>query len=282
LCEAQAYAHQAATCGAVLLDAFSRPGADRVRRWAQRLRDRFRDAFWVTDARGRFPALALDAQKRPVPTASSNIGHLLGSGLLDDDESAAVARRLAEPDLDAGLGLRTMSGDAAGFNPLGYHTGSVWPHDTAIAVAGLLRTGHEQPAASLAEGLLRAAPAFDYRLPELYAGSDGRRGDPVLSYPASCRPQAWSAAAAVALVTAALGLRPDVPGGTLGVRPVAAFRSWFPLEIGGLRLAGHPLRINVDAAGRPAAETTAPVVVDFSGTGQLPAPRQPRHTMKIV
>ncbi|HEY8471735.1 MAG TPA: glycogen debranching N-terminal domain-containing protein [Natronosporangium sp.] len=263
LSEAQAYAYEAAIGGARLLAAFGRPGGDRLQAWAARLRQRFREAFWVSDSRGRFPAIALDGSKRPVGTATSNLGHLLGTGLLDPPEAAAIAARLRESDLDSGYGLRTMSADAAGFNPIGYHTGSIWPHDTAIAIRGLVAEGHPAVAASLSAGLLRAAPAFEHRLPELFAGTDGRAGEPALAYPASCRPQAWSAAAPLALLQAALGLAVDVPDGTVEVRPRPEFAAWFPLRISGLRVAGRPLEVTVDAAGRltgstPAAEPARP------------------------
>ncbi|HZC26452.1 MAG TPA: glycogen debranching N-terminal domain-containing protein [Actinopolymorphaceae bacterium] len=262
LSEAQAYAHEAALSGAALLEAFGRPGADRLREWAKAMRERFRASFWVSDRRGRFPAIALDGSKTAVDTATSNLGHLLGTGLLDPTEAAAVADRLAETDLDSGYGLHTMSADAAGFNPLGYHAGSIWPHDTAIAILGLAREGHPGPAASFARGLVRIAPDFGYRLPELFAGTDGRVGDPVLAYPASCRPQAWSAAAAIAMLQAALGLAPDVPGGVLRVAPADAFASWLPLRVSGLRVAGHPLTVEVDAAGAVTVETSAPLTVE--------------------
>lgn len=275
LCEAQAYAHHAAICGADLLEAFDRPGADRIRDWAAALRTRFRDSFWVEDARGRFPAIALEGAKRPVDVATSNLGHLLGTGLLTPAEVAAVAARLSEPDLDCGHGLRTLSADAAGFNPLGYHVGTVWPHDTAIAVHGLVREGHAVTAESLAAGLLRAAPRFEYRLPELYAGTGARAGEAPLAYPAACRPQAWSAAAAVALLQACLGLEADVPSGLLTVRP--GFRSWLPLRVTGLRLAGHPLSVSVDRNGEVQVETTAPVRVRLpvaTPSEHVPRPRQ--------
>jgi glycogen debranching enzyme len=274
LSEAQAYAYEAAMCGATLLEAFSRPGADEVRRWGTRLRERFREAFWVSDSRGRFPAIALDGAKRPVDVATSNLGHLLGTGLLTRHEASLVAARLSEPDLDCGFGLRTLSADAAGYNPLSYHGGSVWPHDTAIAVCGLSREGHNQVAASLAAGLLRAAPTFAHRLPELYAGTDARTRLAPLAYPASCRPQAWSAAAVVAVLQAALGLSADVPGGRLTVQPRADFAEFFPLAVSGLQVAGAPLDIAVDAAGHAEVRTTAAVDLDIQPAGVHP--RVPR------
>jgi glycogen debranching enzyme len=261
LAEAQAYGYEAALAGAELLEAFGHDGATELRTWAAQLRQRFHTTFWVTDSRGSFPAIALEGAKIPVPTAASNLGHLLGTGLLDPDQAATVAARLAEPDLDCGYGLRTMSADATGFNPLGYHTGTVWPHDTAIAIWGLAREGLTAVAGSLAAGLTRVAPAFSYRLPELFAGTDARAGEPVLAYPAACRPQAWSAASAVTLLVAALGLAADVPAGTLTVYPAPEFGSWFPLRLRGLRVAGHPLAVAVDASGQVEVETTAPLEI---------------------
>ena len=198
LCEVQGYAYAAAERGAEVLEAFGRPGAAGLRVWAARRKDRFRGVFWIADDTGPYPAVALDAQKKPVDGASSNIAHLLGTGLLDAQEATHVAARLSRPDLDCGYGL--LSSASRAFNPLSYHCGSVWPHDTAIAVLGLAAEGHHDVAHRLAEGLVRAAERFDYRLPELYAGTDARRGEPVLAFPTACRPQAWAAAGAVAAV----------------------------------------------------------------------------------
>ena len=203
LCEVQGYAHEAAVGGAALLDAFGRPGGGRLRGWAADLATRFRSAFWCGEGEERYPALALDGRKRRVDALTSNIGHLLGTGLLDAEEELLVARRVSGPGLDSGLGLRTMSCDDAGYAPLSYHCGSVWPHDTAVVVAGLARSGLTEHAAGLVEGLLRASVAFEQRLPELWSGE----GRPV-PYPASCRPQAWSAAAAV-VVAETLGALPS-------------------------------------------------------------------------
>ncbi len=257
LSEAQAYAHRATLDGAALLTAFDRPGADEALAFAGGLRERFRAAFWVRD----FPALALDGAGRPVDTLASNLGHLLGTGLLSAAEEARVAARLAE--LDSGFGLRTMDAAHPYFNPIGYHTGSVWPHDTAIAIDGLVRAGHPGVAARLAAGLVRAGTRFDHRLPELYGGWPAEQGPP-LDYPAACRPQAWSAAAALVLVRAALGLDADVPAGRLTVAPAAEFAAWFPLRVTGLAVAGRPLSVEVDRDGTPAARTDAAVRV----TGQ--------------
>ncbi|HEY5979666.1 MAG TPA: glycogen debranching N-terminal domain-containing protein [Microlunatus sp.] len=196
LCEVQGYAYEAAIGGADLLEAYGREGADRYRAWAADLAAKFRAAFWCGEGDDRYPALALDGSKERVDSVTSNIGHLLGTGLLDAEEERLVARRVVAPDLDSGLGLRTMSAGDGGYSPLSYHCGTVWPHDTAIVIAGLVRAGYADLAGGLAEGLLRASLAFDRRLPELWSGE----GRPV-PYPAACRPQAWSAAAAVVVAS---------------------------------------------------------------------------------
>jgi glycogen debranching enzyme len=259
LSEAQGYAHRAALDAATLLDAFDRPGGPAAREYAAELSTRFRDSFWTADADGPFPALALDGAKRPVDSLASNMGHLLDSDLLSLKETALVAGRLS--DLDSGYGVRTLSANHPMFNPLGYHTGTVWPHDTAIAISGLAGTGHLTEAAALSSGLLRAGARFDYRLPELYGGWSAEQG-PLLDYAAACRPQAWAAACPLVLLRVALGLTADVPAGRLEVRPAKEFAAWFPLRVSGLRVAGRPLAVYVDADGSPTVQTDAPLRVE--------------------
>ena len=208
LCEVQAYAYEAALNGAALLDAFGRPGGEKWRSWAAAMKERFRAAFWCEDAQGRYPALALDAQKRPVDGVSSNIGHLLGTGILDADEQRVVVDRLLDPTMFSGYGIRTLSTTNGAYWPLRYHAGSVWSHDTGIVIDGMLRDGFTEEAAQVAEGLLAAAEGFDYRLPELFGGHPADEVWPPVPYPASCRPQAW-AATSVVPVARALGALPD-------------------------------------------------------------------------
>ncbi|MQA79765.1 MAG: amylo-alpha-1,6-glucosidase [Streptosporangiales bacterium] len=249
LCEVQGYAHEAARAAAALLDAFGRPGAERLRVYADALATAFRERFWVEDERGAYPALALDGDKRPADAVTSNIGHLLGTGLLDAREAALVAERVTSPDMDSGFGLRTMSADSGGYSPLSYHCGTVWPHDTAVVATGLMREGHSARAAALAAGLVRAAPGFDHRLPELFAGDAREGANPATPYPASCRPQAWAAASAVSVLLVLLGLRPDIPGGVVDLRPAS------PTPVGALRVDGlvvgaDRLTVEVDRDGR--------------------------------
>ncbi|MDP9842555.1 glycogen debranching N-terminal domain-containing protein [Streptosporangium lutulentum] len=248
LVEVQGYAYQAARHGAALLEAFGRPGAARWRDRADTLAERFRARFWVDGPHGRFPALALDGNGRPVDALTSNIGHLLGTGLLSDEESAAVAELLVSPEMADGFGLRTMSSREGGFNPMSYHCGSIWAHDTAIVIAGLARAGFGAQAGTLAEGLLAAGETFDYRLPELFAGdARGSVGRP-MPYPAACRPQAWSAAAAITIMHAAVGLYPDVPAGRVLLRPLAG-APLGEVSVRGLRVAAKEVDVAVDRDG---------------------------------
>ncbi|MCU1437064.1 MAG: amylo-alpha,6-glucosidase [Naasia sp.] len=256
LCEVQGYAYEAAVGGAELLERFGRPGADDWRAWAARLKGRFAESFWVDDDRGRYPAIALDAGKRAVDSLTSNIGHLLGTGILEPADARTVAERLIAPDLASGYGLRTMSTDAAGYWPLSYHGGSVWAHDTAIAIMGLAREGFEDAAEQLAEGLLAAAEGFGYRMPELHSGdAAGVVGAPV-PYPAACLPQAWSAAASVGVMATLLGLAPDRATGSLHARPLSsARRSGITVE--GVRVAGRAFLVTT-GGGDSAVVTALP------------------------
>jgi glycogen debranching enzyme len=146
-----------------------------------------------------------------------------------------------------------MSARSAGFNPLSYHGGSVWSHDTAVVLGGLAATGTgpaREAAAGLVRGLLAAGSAFDWRLPELYGGETAAPGARPLPYPAACRPQAWSAAAALVVLTALLGLDPDVPAGRLRLRPLRPSPVG-GLTVRGLRVGGGRLDVRVSAAGDP-------------------------------
>ncbi len=249
LAEVQGYAHEALVRGSDVLEAFGHADTDTYRRRADGMRAVFARRFWVDDGRGRYPALALDGAKRRVDAVASNMGHLPGTGLLDEDGEAAVARWMADPTMSSGFGLRTMSTDAAAFSSLSYHCGSVWPHDTAVVLQALSRAGLAEHGRDLVEGLLCAAAAFDDRLPELWSGDAAPDvGNPV-PYPAACRPQAWSVTSAVAVLQVVLGLEVDVPRGVARLRPMCPSPVG-RLVVDGLVVAGEPVVIELDASGR--------------------------------
>lgn len=207
LCEVQGYAFRAAHHAADIVDALGRPGAADLRSWRDSMADRFRAAFWVESRDGgpRYPAVALDVRGRAVDGIASNMGHLLGTGMLDADERRAVVERLMDPTLFSGFGIRTLSTTNGGYWPMRYHAGAVWPHDTAMIIDGMLADGFAEEARTVAEGLLAAAASFDWRLPELFAGVSRDESARAVPYPAACRPQGWSAAAAVVVARALSG-----------------------------------------------------------------------------
>ncbi|MEV7693826.1 glycogen debranching N-terminal domain-containing protein [Microbacterium sp. NPDC089189] len=206
LCEVQGYAYEAVSGAAEVIEALRHSGRHEpraLREWAATLRARFAEAYWVETPEGRYPAIALDRDKRPVDTLTSNIGHLIGTGILDPADERHVAALLRGASMSSGYGLRTMSSDAGGYWPLAYHGGSVWVHDSAIAVHGLSRAGLSDDARAIGDELIAAAEGFDYRVPELHSGDPAATTSRPTPYPAACRPQAWSAAAAVTVLDAA-------------------------------------------------------------------------------
>ena len=242
VCELQGYAYDARLRAARLArEAWGDEElAARLERDAADLRRRFHDAFWLK-GKGCY-ALALDGEKRQVDAVASNNGHLLWSGIVPEQRAASVARVLLREDLSSGWGVRSLSSREAAFNPLGYHLGTVWPHDTAIAAEGLRRYGFRAEASELALTILQAAAAFGHRLPEVFAGFARDRAHTPVEYPGALKPQAWAAGAPLLALRTLLGL--DVVDGRLRCRPAV------PERLGALALRGIEVRgRRVDATG---------------------------------
>ena len=207
-CEIQGYVYDAKLrCARLAREAWGDGElARRLEEEAAELKRRFNEDFWLAD-RGYF-ALALDGDKRPVDSLTSNIGHLLWSGIVDDDKAEQVARHLVGPRLFSGWGVRTMAEGDGGYNPIGYHLGTVWPHDNSLIAAGLARYGYRAEAARVALAMVEAAEYFDHRLPEAFAGYSRARTLFPVEYPTACSPQAWATGAPLLFVTTLLGLEP--------------------------------------------------------------------------
>jgi N-terminal domain of (some) glycogen debranching enzymes len=195
---------------------------------ASTLRSAFAEAFVAEDG---LIALALDADLKPLQVATSNMGQCLWSGILEPDMARLVADRVMQPDLLCEWGVRTLGSREIAYNPLGYHLGTVWAHDSALVAAGMARHGFVDHARTLIDVILNAAVSFDWRLPELYGGLDTGTGRPV-PYPAACSPQAWSAGAPLLLLRAALGLNVDVPTSTFSVNSL--LREGETLQVAGM------------------------------------------------
>ncbi|WP_353567249.1 amylo-alpha-1,6-glucosidase [Haloferula sargassicola] len=254
LAEIQGYAFAALREAAELLDLLGdAEAAAGCRRESEDLRERFEREFWLPDLgeSGGY-ALAL-AAGRPCRVLSSNAAQCLFCGIVPGEKAAALARSLETS--FSGWGLRTIDPGAAAYNPLSYHNGSVWPHDSAIAMAGLSRCGQRDLAERILEGLFAAAKDYDFRLPELMSGFERRKLGFPIRYPNACRPQAWAAGCVFMMLEAAIGIRID------GARRELRFRDpWLPasidsLEVTGLRVGEARVGVRLTRRGR---------TVDFS------------------
>ena len=265
-CEVQAQAHRAAVLGAELLDTYGRQGGAELRDWAEELRTEFAGAFWCDDPGGGRPlALLSPAGVRDSHLGSATVELLdtglsskgqMAPGLLDQARTAQLARLLGGPRMDSGWGLRSLGAGEEGHNPLGHRTGAVRIQETAAAVTGLVAAGYEKEGCSLLRGVVDAAERFGYRLPEMYAAEQRTGGSAPLPHPAACRPSAVAAAGAVHLLTALAGVRPDVPAGTVAVRPVES-APLGALRLSGLRVAEEPFALRVSRLGMAVVEEAA-------------------------
>jgi glycogen debranching enzyme len=256
LIEVQGYVYGAFRARAYLARLFGdTKGSLTWDRRAETLKQRFNATFWLEE-RGHF-AIGLDADKRPIDSLASNMGHALWSGVVHEDLAGPTARHLLSSTMFNGYGIRTLADSMGAYNPVSYHNGSVWPHDTALCVAGLARYGYREAAATVASALTDAAVSFAGRLPEVFCGfGRGALPGPV-PYPTSCSPQAWASAAPLGALMAVLGLSPDVPAHRLEVAGSLP-ASWRPLQA----------RVELGAA-------ALSVAVDVSGTIKIDSPHHP-------
>jgi glycogen debranching enzyme len=223
LCEVQGYTYAAYVARAHFAEeAGDRQTEARYLDKARRLKEAFNRDFWLED-RGWF-ALGLDADKRAIDALASNMGHCLWTGIVDADKAPAVAERLLSPELFSGWGIRTLSTAIRSHNPVSYHNGSVWPHDSALCAAGPMRYGFVDEALRVIEGLLGAAEAGGGRLPELFAGFSRSEFSSPAAYPTSCSPQAWAAATPHLILRLLLRLEP------LGLAPPTVDRAGAPAQ----------------------------------------------------
>ena len=184
---------------------------------AAALQAAFEKAFWLPDR--HFYAMALGRDGKVADAISSNPGHCLWSGIVTPERAAEVATRLASPEMDSGWGIRTFASGQPGYNPIGYHTGTLWPHDNALIIAGLKRYGFHDAANTLIGKIFESAQRFDdYRLPELYCGFVRTPVDPPVPYPVACSPQAWAAGSSLHFLQSMLGLRADAERHELELR----------------------------------------------------------------
>lgn len=253
LCEAQAYAFSAYLAIAYLAN---RMGSEDARDgWisrAEQLRERFNEQFWWPEE--RCYVLALDGAKKPCKVVASNTGQCLWTGVASEEQAEAIVGRLMSPDMYSEWGIRTLSAHAARYNPISYHNGSVWPHDTAIIGAGFARYGYREEAGRLLGNLYGASLHYEgARLPELFCGFAREYGYAPTRYPVACSPQSWAAGAPFMLLSAVLGFEPDAEHGRLKLR-CPTLPDWLSkLETHGLRVGGQGARLRFERAGHETA-----------------------------
>jgi glycogen debranching enzyme len=217
LAEVQGYAYLAKKGLADIYDFMGFPErAETVRAGAEALKERFNEAFWMTE--DNCYALALDKEKQQVGTVTSNAGQCLFGEIVDAKRAKKLAHRLMQPDMFSGWGIRTLSKTAEAYNPMQYHCGTIWPHDNSLIAWGLKKYGFVHESNRIATALFDAALTFtDYRLPELFCGFSRRIPHPPVGYPVSCSPQAWAAGSMFLLLQNMLGLEPDAPKGVFKI-----------------------------------------------------------------
>lgn len=207
LVEVQGYACAAFLAMANLADLRADARGGHWRQRSEQVAQAIEREFWLPQQ--QFYALAIDGACRPCAVRSSNVGHLLFAGVPTPDRAAAVTRGLLSPAFECGWGIRTLPLEAARFNPMSYHNGSVWPHDLALCAAGMAHYGEREGVAHILDNLFEAASHFGMRLPELFCGFERQPGQAPVAYPVACLPQAWAAGSVFMLLQACLGLRVD-------------------------------------------------------------------------
>ncbi len=248
LVEVQGYVYRAKMGLANLYERTGQAGrAAGLRRAARALRARFNRDFWQEGLNTY--ALALQAGGKPAAVVSSNPGQALWSGIADPEKARRTAERLTAPDMFSGWGIRTLSSREKRYNPIGYHLGSVWPHDNALIAAGFRRYGFDRAARQVFQGILRAAMSFEeFRLPELFCGfAQEEYGVPV-HYPIACHPQAWAAGSIPFLICTFLGLEPDALHNRLWIRRPTLPGFIHTLDVRGLRVGPSTLDLHYHLA----------------------------------
>jgi len=239
---------------------------DRYRAKAAGLKADFNRDFWCEE-KGWF-AVGLDADKHRIDSLTSNMGHCLWTGIVDEEKAAIVADRLLSKQMFSGWGVRTLGTDMGGYNPISYHCGSVWPHDTAIVAAGLARYGFMDHTQRLITALLAAATQLGGRLPELFSGLGPEDFPSPVAYPTSCSPQAWSAASPLLCLRTMLRLDPWVPYGKTWLAPVL-LPGMQRLKVEGIPLGGA--RVTVEVDGDDVSVTGLPPEVELVSEPRHPA-----------
>jgi len=220
LVEVQGYVYQAKKGMAeIFFYLGEKDKAKKLEKEARELKDRFNRDFWMEDE--KYFAFGLDYQKKQIASITSNPGHGLYSGIISQDKSEAVVKKLLSDEMFNGWGIRTMGGNEMGYNPMSYHNGSVWPHDNSMIINGLIRYNYHREAIKVINGLIKASQYFKYnRLPELFCGFSHKEMKEPIEYPVACSPQAWACGSIYLIIQSLLGINLDVANNKIYLKPI--------------------------------------------------------------
>jgi glycogen debranching enzyme len=271
LVEAQAYCYMAKD---LIADLFERAGeaerAQELRQQAAQFKERFNEDFW--DRQTDFYYLALQKDNAPVAVISSNPGHALWAGIAGQDQAGKTAARLMEEDMFSGWGIRTLSTREKRYNPIGYHVGTVWPHDNGMIAEGLRAYGYDEAALQIFNGITEAAMHFEsYRLPELFAGFPKDQYQVPVTFPTACHPQAWAAGSLLHMLEVLLGLKPDGFAARLLIQRPMLPEFVYQVELRGLRVGQARADLNFQ---REPDGTAAVRVLDIQGNLDVEVQRE--------
>ena len=257
LVEVQGYVYRAKL---LIADLYARSGdqqrAGRLRKEAESLKADFNRDFWIDDK--QFYAIALQKGGKPAAVISSNPGQALWTGIIDDNRATAVVQHLLAEDMFSGWGIRTLSQKEKRFNPIGYHLGTVWPHDNGIITAGLRRYGFEDEALTVFNSILQAAAHFEhFRLPEVFAGFTHREFHEPVRYPVACHPQAWAAGSVPFMLTTLLGLNADAFNSRLRIVDPLLPKGIDKLDLRRVKIAGATFDLHFRRSAEGSVEVRA-------------------------
>lgn len=260
LSEVQGYVYQAKIGIAAIFDVLGRAEeATKLRLDAEKLKKQYDEKFWMEDQ--EFHAIALDKDKQQVGTLTTNPGHVLFSEMLDDHKASKVIEKLVSPQFFSGYGIRTMAEGEAGYNPMSYHDGSIWPHDNSMILLGMSKVEHQSDANTVISGLIAAASHFEYdRLPELFCGYGSKAGRAV-KYPVACSPQAWAAGTPLVFIQTILGLFPDSLNKVIYLSP-ELLNEMKELKVDRIKIGEGHLSVHVQ---RKEEETTVEIKENTTG-----------------
>ncbi|MGI8552008.1 MAG: amylo-alpha-1,6-glucosidase [Dehalococcoidia bacterium] len=288
LCELQGYVYDAKTRMAEVFDALGdHDRATALRQQAVELQQKFDAQFWMEDE--ACYAFGLDPEKKQITSVASNAGQCLWTGIVLRERAQRLVRRLQQPDMWCGWGIRTLSSKNPAYNPYSYQRGSVWPHDNGIIAAGMKRYGFADEANKVAEGIFAAASYFEnLRLPEVFSGLERRPASFPSQYIGANIPQAWASGSVFHLLRTILGLRADAPNGVLYVQPTLP--DWLPevrlqsLKLGVDEIDLHFWRDGKDSHFEVTNRTQGQIEVKLEGS-EIPIPwatgiPEPDHTRR--